>query len=256
MAQDATTRFSSRVADYIRWRPSYPREILDVLQRECALAPDSVIADVGCGTGLLAELFLRHGCALYGVEPNAEMRAAGEKYLARYPRFRSINGTAESTGLPDKSVDFVTAGQSFHWFDAAAARVEFARILRPGGCVVLVWNERRATGSAFLEGYEELLRRHAPEYLKVDHRRIGREAITAFFGHSDWRETAIPNAQVLDFDGLAGRLHSSSYTPQPGVPNYDAMMHDLRLLFDSSNEGGAVTFVYDTRMYYGRLADL
>ena len=187
------------------------------------------------------------------MEPNAEMRSAGEHFLAGYPRFHSIGGAAEATTLPDASVDFVTAGQAFHWFDPEAAHLEFARILRPNGWIALIWNERRASGSPFLIAYEELLQRHAPEYLNVDHRRVGRDAITAFFGHSNWREATFPNSQVFDFDGVAGRLQSSSYAPQPGDANYEATIADLHRIFDAHNECGRVAFLYDTRLYYGRL---
>src|SRR5262245_9983579 len=112
--------------------------MLEVLKNECGLTPDSVIADVGSGTGLLAKLFLENGNRVYCIEPNREMRQAGEGILEDYPKFLSVAGTAEATALSDASVDFVTAGQAAHWFDATKARHEFRRILRPGGWLALV----------------------------------------------------------------------------------------------------------------------
>ena len=119
---DSTQRFSDRVADYVRYRPNYPRGILATLAAETGLSTDSLVADVGSGTGISAELFLSHGNAVYAVEPNHDMRAAAEAALARYPRFHSVVGTAETTSLPDHSVDYVVAAQAFHWFDADSTR--------------------------------------------------------------------------------------------------------------------------------------
>ena len=147
-----TERFSDRVADYVRYRPGYPPELLECLQRNCGLRPQWVVADVGSGTGLLAKIFLENGNRVFGIEPNAAMRAAGEEFLRGLDQFTSQEGRAEATGLPARSVDLITAGQAFHWFDRRRARAEFERILKPGGWVALVWNERR-TSTPFLADY-------------------------------------------------------------------------------------------------------
>src|SRR6266481_5895551 len=164
---DPTQRFANRVENYLRYRPRYPREIVDLLKNECSLGPESVIADLGSGTGFLAEMFLANGNLVYGVEPNGEMREAGEGLLQDYPRFKSVNSLAEATGLAAQSVDFVTAGQAFHWFDRSKCRAEFKRILRPGGWVVLVWNDRRTDSTPFLRAYEQLLHTYATDYAHV-----------------------------------------------------------------------------------------
>src|SRR5581483_5036963 len=159
-AIDPTQRFSSRVDKYTKYRPGYPPEIVELLRAQCGLTPSSVIADVASGTGLFTKLLLENGNEVYGVEPNAEMRKAGEEYLAGYPRFHSVAGKAEATGLPDHSFDFVTAAQAAHWFDQAGARREFVRVLKPGGWTVLVWNERCTDSTPSLRAYEELLLRY------------------------------------------------------------------------------------------------
>ena len=253
MATDPTRRFSSRVEDYVRYRPSYPAEVVRLLERECGLTALSVVADIGSGTGLLAELFLRLGCEVYGVEPNKDMRLAGDTILGSSPTFHSIEGRAEQTTLPAASVDFVTAGQAFHWFAPDQARSEFARILRPGGWVVLAWNERLVTADPFLAGYEALLHTYAPEYDQVDHRHIDAAAIARFFGHDSWHQAVFKNRQSFDSEGLCGRLRSSSYTPQPGSPEYEPMMQGLRHLFDECQRDGHVAFLYETKVYYGQL---
>lgn len=249
MDPDPLRRFSSRAEDYAKYRPSYPREILDLLARDCALSPASVVADIGSGTGLLARLFLDFGCEVFGVEPNAEMRDAGERLLSGYSRFRSIAGQAENTTLANRSADLVAAGQAFHWFDPPRARAEFRRILRDPAWVALVWNERRVTGDPFLAGYEELLQRHAPEYGKVDHRRIGAAELSAFFGHDDWRAATLSNEQRFDWEGLRGRVLSSSYAPLDN----EGMMSGFKRLFETTQRGGQVVVAYDTRVFYGLL---
>jgi SAM-dependent methyltransferase len=252
MEPDPTKRFSSRVEDYIRYRPSYPPEVISWLATECGLTRQSRIADVGSGTGILTRLFLDFGCEVFAVEPNPEMRSGAERQLAAEPRFHSVDARAESTTLPDASVDFVTAGQSFHWFDAAAARAEFRRILTPEGCVVLIWNERLVT-EGFLAEYEEMLQRLSTDYGRVDHRRIDSAQIAAFFGHASWRTATFPNHQDFGWNGIRGRLLSSSYAPLPGSPKYAPMMEELEAMFAKYQQGGEVKLLYETKMYVGQL---
>ena len=249
---DSTQRFSSRVEDYVRYRPGYPEAIVDLLRAECGLTSESVVADVGSGTGILSELFLRNGNRVFGVEPNREMSEAGERLLAGYANFTSVEGTAEATTLPDGSVDFVTAGQAFHWFDPDKARAEWTRILRPGGWAVIVWNDRRSGGTPFLEGYEALLRRYGTDYERVTHRQFDEERLRAFFGAGGCRQRVFENEQVFDYEGLRGRLLSSSYTPEPGHPNHEPMLGELRRIFEAHAENGVVRVEYDTRVYYGQ----
>ena len=251
-ALDPTERFSSRVDDYVRYRPSYPAEIVELLARECGLSAKSSVADIGSGTGFLTKLFLDFGCAVMGVEPNREMREAGERMLARYERFTSVEGRAEETGLADSSVDLVAAGQAFHWFEPAATRAEFRRILRGPRWVALVWNERLATGD-FLAGYEDLMLRYAPDYSKIDHRRIDADRIGEFFEHRAWKLATFPNIQHFDWTGLRGRLDSSSYAPRPGDSNYEPLIAELRRLFKIHQKNGLVDFQYSTNVYYGTL---
>jgi SAM-dependent methyltransferase len=251
---DPTQRFTGRVESYARYRPSYPRAVLDLLAAECGLTSASTVADVGSGTGILSELFLENGNRVFGVEPNEEMRAAGEKLLRDYPRFTSVAGTAEATTLEDGSVDFVTAGQALHWFDPERARVEFERILKSAGWVVLVWNWRRKNTTPFLAAYERLLLTHGTDYAEVGRYRDGARLAEGFFGSHTFETRTFDNRQTFDLDGLKGRLSSSSYVPGPGEPGHDAMMRDAERIFHAHETDGKITFEYDTRVYYGRLA--
>jgi SAM-dependent methyltransferase len=243
-----TGRFSDRVADYVRSRPGSPPALIPLLQDRTGLEPDWVIADIGSGTGLSAEPFLAFGNVVYGVEPNDEMRAAGERVLHGYSKFRSIAGSAEQTTLEPRSIDLVTAGQAFHWFDRARARAEFGRILRPNGWIVLFWNRRDTTGSAFARDYEALLERFGTDYQQVRHDNLAESEIGAFLGTS-YERAALTNEQVLDYDGLQGRLLSSSYTPAAGDARRAMMLDELRSLFDRHQQNGFVTIDYTTEIF-------
>jgi SAM-dependent methyltransferase len=248
---DATQRFSSRVDNYVRYRPGYPSEILDLLKNECGLAPESVIADIAFGTGIFTRMLLENGNRVFGVEPNAEMRRAGEQFLESHARFTSIAGTAEATTLPDHGVDIITAAQAAHWFDTEKTRREFARILRPGGWLVLVWNDRRLDSTEFQRQYEQLLRTYGTDYEEVRQRGMTL-ALEGIFGRS-FRTRAFEYKQTFDYAGIEGRLLSSSYVPQKDHPRYDSMMRELRRIFDQHQVDGRVSFDYDTRVYFGQM---
>jgi ubiquinone/menaquinone biosynthesis C-methylase UbiE len=251
-APDPTKRFSNRVENYVRYRPGYPAEIIDLLRQDCGLAKNSAVADIGSGTGKLSELFLKAGCNVFGVEPNKEMREAGERM--DFPNFTSIDGTAEATTLPGHSIDFITAGQAFHWFDHPKSRAEFSRILKPNGWVVIVWNDRSTNASPFLEDYEKLMLEFGTDYKEVNHRRTDKpELIENFFGTPP-RFKNFYNVQQFDFEGLKGRVLSSSYAPEAGQPKHEEMLVELKRLFETRQKNGSVPFEYDTHVYYGHLA--
>lgn len=249
---DPIARFSNRVENYRKYRPGYPQTVVDLLANECGLTSHSIIADVGSGTGILSELFLTNGNRVFGVEPNAAMREASEKLLARYPAFVSLDGLAEATTLSAHSVDFITAGQAFHWFDRDRARTEFARISKPDGWVVLIWNERRLESTPFLRSYEELLQRYGTDYPVVRHENIY-DDIGALFAPNRYNLRVFENYQRFDFEGVKGRMLSASYVPPPGHKNFAAMMTELRSIFGEHQKAGTITFEYDTKVYFGQL---
>jgi SAM-dependent methyltransferase len=248
----STERFSSRVENYVKFRPGYPAALIELLQRECDLVAGSTVADIGSGTGILTEMLLKSGATVFGIEPNGPMREAGEKNLAKQPGFHSTAGTAESTTLHDHSVNLITAAQAFHWFDPAKARREFVRILKPGGHVALIWNNRETNGP-FLAAYEGLLQTYGTDYAQSNHRNTDTTAIASFFSPNAFVAATLPNAQTMDFTALTGRLLSSSYAPEAGDPKYEPMLRDLRAIFEKYESSGTVNFDYDTLVYYGRL---
>ena len=245
-------RFSSRIADYIKYRPGYPGEIITLLKNECGLTPESVIADIGSGTGKLTELFLANGNLVFGVEPNSGMRAAAEQILQSFSNFKSLNGSAESTGLKDSSADFVVAGQAFHWFDPEKFKLEAKRILKGNGWVVITWNVRKLVSTLFLEDYERLLLTYGTDYQEIRHEKA-EATIPLFFTAMPAHIATFPNQQVFDFEGLKGRVRSSSYTPEPGHPSFAPMIEELKEVFDRHQKNGTVLFEYDTKVFYGQL---
>lgn len=251
--QSSTERFTSRVETYAKYRPSYPARVIELLRSECGLTPEALVADVGSGTGILSELLLKNGNVVIGVEPNEAMRRAAESILRGYPKFQSVNGSAEATTLPSASVNLITAGQAFHWFDPAAARNEFERILKTDGFVALIWNDRHLDSTEFLRNYEALLRQFGTDYAKVQE-FDPRNQMTEFFAPHSFKYWEFPNRQEFDFEGFKGRVLSASYTPEPGNPNFEPMLQALQELFDSHQENGMVAFDYDTKVFYGQLS--
>jgi ubiquinone/menaquinone biosynthesis C-methylase UbiE len=252
-AANSTERFSDCVEHYARYRPTYRAAVLEVLREKTGLTPAWTIADVGSGTGISAELFLRNGNMVYGVEPNQPMREAAERLLASYPRFHSIAATAEATTLPDASVDCMVAAQAFHWFDVPKVRAEFIRILRPKCWAVLLWNTRRLDATPFLRAFEELLIEYGTDYQRVRHDRIDDGAIKNFFGQRRFRTHSMENRQELALEGLRGRLLSSSYVPAAGAGRHNAMLEALARLFDDHQSSGRACLEYDTQLFYGQL---
>lgn len=251
-ARDPQGRFTNRVDDYIRYRPGYPHELLTWFRETIGLSPTWTVADIGSGTGLLSVQFLEAGCAVYGVEPNAAMRTAAERAFADSPRFVSVEGSAEATTLPNQSVELVSAGQAFHWFEPATTRREWHRILKPGGFAAVVFNSRLIEATPFMRAYDQYLIDHAIDYTGVDHRRGLSEKLRAVLG--EVRERRFPFTLRHRYDDVRGLSMSSSYVPAPGLPQHDAFFAGLRELFDAHADDGMVDFPYETEVYVGQAA--
>jgi len=250
-----TARFTDRVAHYVKARPGYPPELVSLLERQCGLTRGSTLVDVGCGTGLLAKLFCDFGCRVIGVEPNVAMREAGREYLAACPNFTMAEGTAETIPLSGASVDIITAGQAFHWFQRDEARREFLRVLRPGGWAALVWNDREFSGSQFAEDYEALLVKFGTDYAEVHQRGTATlAAFQEFFGNSSFARESFPHVQRLDHETFVARVLSASYMPVPGHENHPAMLEEVERIFRDDARDGIVTMRYQTTIYYGQMS--
>jgi SAM-dependent methyltransferase len=249
----STERFSSRVEAYLKYRPHYPKEAIVALREKTGLRPNHVIADVGSGTGFSAELFLENGNLVYAIEPNKPMREAGERYLVTFKNFRSLDATAEATTLPDRSVDFIVAGQAFHWFNFELAYEEFKRILKPGGWIIILWNDRETDTTPFLMDYEALLQEFGTDYNEINHRNFDSQKVRSFFRGASVIEMEFENNQPFNYDGVEGRLLSSSYVPNVGDAQYQPMLDRLHEIFDRHSKNGRIDMRYKTLLYAGQI---
>ena len=249
---DTIERFSNRVENYVKYRPSYPPQVLQLFQTEMKLQKSSVLADIGSGTGISSKLFLENGNTVFGVEPNRSMRGAAEEFLREFPNFKSTDGTAEKTNLPDASIDLVIAAQAFHWFDRKNARLEFARILKDKGFIALIWNERRLEANEFLRAYEKFLLEFGTDYEKVRHENIDEKILRDFF-QAEFSTASFLNVQTLDLAGLKGRMLSSSYMPSAADSRFEPMIAGLKRLFDKYAENGKIQIQYDTNVHYSQI---
>jgi ubiquinone/menaquinone biosynthesis C-methylase UbiE len=248
-----TERFTHAVQNYVKYRPSYTQDILQVLIKDCHLTKDSIVADVGSGTGFLSKLFLDFGNTVYGVEPNQEMRKAAETYLKSYTNFHSIAASAEMTTLNEHSIDIVTAGTAFHWFQPEAAKFEFKRILKSPGWVLLVWNVRNMEESALIREYEKLSIHYCKDYCESNAHLLDKSVASSFFSPFEMTVKSFRNTQQFDWEGLQGRLLSTSYSLRPGDIHYEEMMQELKNIFDRYQKNGMIEFLYNTKLYYGHL---
>ncbi len=245
-------RFTHRVAYYVKYRPSYPDVYLDYLTSEVGLDPESIVADIGAGTGILSKLLAPRVKTVFAVEPNPEMRLAAAEYCKDTPNVVVVDGSAEATTLPDSSADFITAAQAFHWFDLERARQEFRRILKLGGKVALVWNVRDVT-TPFGREYESLVKQHCLNYLGSGGGSAETLAYRLLFKNGEYDHRVFPNDRRTDLETLIGYSLSTSYAPVKGDENYPGFIKDLIAIYERFTEGGGVLLPTDTRSYVGEL---
>jgi SAM-dependent methyltransferase len=245
-------RFTGLAGLYARCRPDYPAATLDLIQSRCGLTPDSLLVDVGCGTGISSRLFAARSVPVVGIEPNDDMRARAEAEPgpAGQPAPRYQRGTAEVTGLPDSCADAVLAAQAFHWFRPDDALREFWRILKPAGWTVLMWNERDES-DPFTAAYGDVLRT-APETARIEGNRArAGEALLASPLFQAGERIAFGHTQVLDEEGLLGRAFSASYAPrQPAAAERFAA--SMREVFRRFERDGRAALRYETSLYLAR----
>lgn len=246
-----TKRFSGKADDYAKYRPSYPEQIIGFLENKIGFDASKDIADIGCGTGILSRLFLNNGNLVFGVEPNEEMREKAEKLLSKFINFISVEGTAEETKLANNSVDMITVGQAFHWFDLKKTKKEFKRILRKDGNVVVIWNDRK-NNTPIMKLMNGILKSLGHEHHEAEKDLMDKNLLSTFFGKEKVASTIFPNFQMLDLSGLRGRILSISYVPDKGE-EHKRIMSEVKDMFDRYNNGGMVKIEYTTRVYYGNL---
>lgn len=249
---DSVSRFSNRVEDYVKYRPDYPKAVIEFLKAEIHLKSNWKVADIGAGTGISTKLFLENGNEVFAIEPNEEMRRAAKKFLSGFSNFRLVDATAEETTLEDGGVELVTASQAFHWFDMSKCAAEFRRIITAGGYIALIWNERILDSNEFLREYEKVLVELGTDYGKVRHDKLTKTSLEETF-KTEFTVGSYPNSQTLDFEGFRGRAFSASYTPAEGGHGYQKMLERLKSLFADFEEKGRIHLLYETNIFYAQI---
>ncbi|MCX9157293.1 class I SAM-dependent methyltransferase [Niveibacterium sp. 24ML] len=238
--------FTEKVRDYIVGRPGYPDALVARLAERVGARAGQHLADIGCGTGLLAQTFLQHGYTVTGIEPNNAMREAGAQLLAVLPSFQMFSGTAEQTGLPDASVDGIVVGTAFHWFDQAPTRAEFARILRPGGWVALVGNERDVVSGAdaALASLLAQFRSDAHEQMRA----LEACAPAGFLG-AGALHFELGHRLSLDQAAFSALVFSRSYMPRPNSARRAEAEAAIETAFARYAAGGRYTLNYRATVF-------
>jgi SAM-dependent methyltransferase len=248
-------RFTGRVSEYLRYRERYDPEIVLPLLREwCDLIPQWTIADVGAGTGMLSDVFLSNGNRVVAIEPNAEMRTACRELHAGNPMLEVLDGTAEATGLSEASLDAVSAGRAFHWFNSESALREFRRVLKSGGWVILVAFGRAEDGREENQSFENLLRTFNPGKGGARERYAVYRRLEEFFAGGEFRQVEITGEMHMNWEELRGLTLSLSYAPLPDDPRFPDFEQSLREYFLRFENRGKVTISTRYWINAGRFA--
>lgn len=246
-------RFDGKGEIYARFRPSYPKEMIDFLYTEAGLSPNAAIADIGAGTGILTRLLLERGSTVFAVEPNADMRRQAETALKDCSACRFLCGNAEHTMLPDHCVDFVTAAQAFHWFDREQFKAECRRILKRSGKVILIWN-CRDEASALVQENAEVNKQYCLRFRGfaggLNSPEAQREALHTFFA-GPFMTRQFENPQRFTQETFVGRNFSSSYAPSMDSDAGQRYQAVLQTLFQKYSQNGILTVPHHTYCHIG-----
>jgi len=246
-----TERFTGLARTYAQFRPNYPDHAIDYIMTRCALNRESILVDVGCGTGIASRQIAARGINVVGIEPNTEMRCTAMGTPQEGGNIGYREGRAEATGLPASFADAVLSAQAFHWFEPVATLREFYRILKPGGWTVLMWNERDERDPA-TAAYGEVIRT-AKDSAAIEgsrHARAG-EVLQTSLLFEQTEQVTFHNQQALDQNGLLGRALSVSYAPSDAGER-KLWENWLTEVFRRHERDGTVTLRYETTLYFAK----
>jgi ubiquinone/menaquinone biosynthesis C-methylase UbiE len=219
--------FTGKAEAYAKGRPGYPKAVIDTI---VGLAPkDAVFADIGAGTGKLTVKLAEREYSVLAIEPNTDMRKQLAITLAPYSNVKIIDGTAETTTLPDHSVDIITIAHALHWFDLDAFRIECRRIVKPGGLVIAIYN--------LTPGGEMI--------------RVSIKTTDAFFSNPTTWE--FPNPMQYTRENWLAYIASQDEYPLPNDPGYDAHIAKINAEFDRNSEDGLLNIDRITKIYSERI---
>ena len=252
MTNDPTRKFEGYAADYTAGRPGYAIELIDCFFSDHGLTEDSIIADIGSGTGKFAKFLIDRGNEVYCVEPNDDMRSTAEKELSSYPNFHSVNGGAEDTTLPDSRVDFITTAQAFHWFDVEKFRTECGRILKDNGKVALIWNVRDMSDPINQE-LHDMFSRYCPDFVGFSGGIVKDDQRIKDFFLDKYEYVAFDNPLYLQKEKFIARCLSGSYSIKEGDKDYEAYMAKIERIFEKYSDNGIVSLANSSVAYIGAI---
>lgn len=247
-------KFNHLAHIYEKYRPSYPEEYIKDVITKCQLNSESLVADIGAGTGILTRQLLHNHLKVVGVEPNSDMRKILKK-LEVNENFRAIYGTAEHTNLENNSIDLIVVAQAFHWFDKEKFKKECKRILKPDGSVWILWNQ--------LDETKEIVK----EQKKIDDKYTNRfeevkgilsatkkeDKIQGFFKDNIYETRVVDNPLENDKERFIGANLSKSYSLKKEDANYDKYIEAFGKIFDKYSESGKVMILNKTYGYLGKI---
>ncbi len=244
---------SERIENYLRYQPGYPKKLLNFLYEEVGFLRESVIADIGSGTGILTRLLLERGSRVVAIESDHQMRDIAERLLNdEFQRFVSLNATAENTTLSDESVNYIVCAHSLNSLNIDKCRDEFFRIIKPSGAVVFLYN-RLDQEEGFLKEHQSLLNQYRVYPEKNFSRELSENEIFRFYASATYNHFSFPNRQSLDFEGARAILLSDSSLPEQGEDGYNDMLEELYNIFERYNQNRKVFINYTTEAYIGVL---
>jgi ubiquinone/menaquinone biosynthesis C-methylase UbiE len=249
---DTSSLYDNRVEYYLKYRPGYPDQYVSDLIKLKILQKSDVIVDMGCGTGLLAEIFLRNRNKVIGIEPNLEMRQAAENYLKKYLpiSFKCLNGKAESSTLDPISVNHIVCGESFHWFETHSAIKEFQRILIPNG-YLMIFSNWEYKNTDFAKQFNLIIQKHQFESNVKPPPKIEWNQI---FHNGKYEKIQYPMRKEMNFEQILGYALSLSRTPLPGDKAYEFFKNELKNAFNRFEKNTKILFEFKTKLKFGKLS--
>lgn len=247
---DNTKKFNGIANEYTKSRPNYAARFIECLFDKYGFSASSVVADIGSGTGKFAKQLLDKDCSVICVEPNTDMRLVAEKELCEYPKFKSIEGSAEKTMLPDSSVDFITTAQAFHWFDTQSFKAECSRIIKPEGKVFLIWNTRNNEALINRE-LHRVYSKYCPEFKGFSGGTKPHDDRIKYFFDNNYEYITFDNQLYFDREKFINRSLSGSYSLKKGDSNFDLYIEEIEKIFDEFETDGIAKIENQTVAYVG-----
>lgn len=243
--------YQHKTSFYSEGRLGYAQQAVRLITERIA-SPHAAIADMGSGTGIFSAALLDKGYRVYCVEPNAALQQEAVRHFHSNINFKAVTAPAEATGLPDHSVDGITAASAFHWFHPDSFLLECRRIVKPGGFVFFLYNVRQ-TDDSFSREHGKICRRYCPGFTGFHHGADkAKDRCPAFFSNG-FEEERFPYDLSYTKEQFLSRCLSSSYSLNQTQPDYPVYHKELERLTEEHGTDGVIVIRNHTVVWYGRV---